>query len=704
VPDDPRTFLPRALSPRWWALAFALASLLTLLAAPFAISRVVRFQLQVAHAGPCWELRWDAASGTSNGYWIDLDESVGPHGAASFSSSRPAALRYALPAYSLRALSLRWHDSPRAAATVTGVELQTRALGRVVGRETLVPMRVQGATLTATPDGFTLDALDPSGRVGFNLPPTPPVAYASLLLLFLPVAAGLLQLPAVLAALARVLAAGVLPPAPCTPSGVRAWNLAAAAVALGVPLWLLLAMPMYVTGDGTAYVWLAQLVLEHRNFEHLDGWRLPGYAVLILPFLALMRDYLAGVGVLHAALALGSTALVFDFLRRRLAAPWPQVGVILASLDMPAQVWQRTLLAEHAAAFLVVLAAWLTLVLADSLAAPARRRWPAAAACLGLVLAAGCCTRGNIQVFALLLPAVLAGVGWLRGAARRGLLAAGISLGVAVAGVAPLVVHNHRVFGRWSLTVGTDWSRFLWVWDYGEMDWVQSGSLTFAQTRELRARCMGPGISAWGVTDLLQQWNAPAVAPGPHPWSERDARCGLFWRESVARRGAFLPALWAQTFAAHLGATGWLPDRCFADLRRDLYPMMGRDDPPRGTNWFDDIRRFPDSVRPVLERSIKPLEGANHSASARAAGALFTGASWLHHAIAAAFLAGALRARGRRDWPLLGLCLAVVAHAAALALLAFAFNPRYSMPLYGVILTLTLASWLSPGVTRDTTA
>jgi hypothetical protein len=688
--------MPRPLSPSWWAAVALLALALCVVFRDLAISRTVRFDAAVENAGPRWEVGWRDSRGRRDGHWYDLGEKLHAVNAPSHSTSAPLPMRRRLANYALSEIRLAWYDSPAAIVRIQSATVVTRVLGRPLAPEGLVVLDAPGADVERDREGWVVRCTAPAGQVRFNAPPVPSAAWVSMGLVMAAVAGLLMCLPASLAWLGRALEAIV--PLPADRPGGRWLGPIMWAVVLAVPLWLLLGTPMLVTSDSTAYIWLAERVIASGGFSELDGWRLPGYAMLLLPLIARVHDYVAGMGVIHAAMAVASSLLVFDLLRARIPLLWARIITIALALDMPVQVWQRVMLAEHTGGFLTLLAVWLVLKAAQGGPGSSNaRRW-CWAALAGFALAGACYTRANLQVFAAALPLVLWWAGDLgsRARARSGLAAAIVCAVVTASALLPLVLRNARVFGQATLAVGTDWNRFLWLWDYGAIDWNQSGAMTFEQFRDLRDRCVAREIDAWGVTDWLQENAVPpldAPAAALHPWTQRDLRCAAVWRESAARVPEPFPGLMVRSTLAHLGLKAFLPQRARDEPLNLVNPILGRAATVDGTNWLYDIHRFSGSVRPVLDRSVRPWPD-RPGWSARAWGVLHDAFGWVHHALGLLMLAGVLRLWARGERFMAGVGLVLVLHALALSVHVFATSPRYSEPLAALLAVVAAWAWL----------
>ncbi|MCE7975329.1 MAG: hypothetical protein DYG92_13560 [Leptolyngbya sp. PLA1] len=682
MPDG--LLLPRVFSPAWVGAWVALTLAVGLVLVERGIRRDVVLRVQFSNAGQCWEIGWEGPRG-HNGHWLDAAEPQGAQRMSPAASGEPFEIRRRLPMDALREISLAWHDSPGGTLTVHESRVEFRVLGRVWGEEPLPLIRVEGGTLASASDGvLRVTAMPASGRVVWPGVGPPPGALLTVWIASALIAAGVILGLRALPALVAV--AGLLPAAPRR-EAPRWLSFVTPLVVVGAQVYILLTSPMVMSADSTAYLWLAELAREHGNFDHLDGWRLPGFALLLLPLLG-AGDYAGLLGVVHLVLGIACAGMIFAIVRSRAGSPWPHLAAMLAAVDPLAVLWQRHILSEHLGATLTIASCWAALVLCDTAHRGPLARRLALAGVLGVLLGLSCATRANLQVFAAFLPAAIVVCTAVHGRPARGLLAAALCVLLSGAVVAPIVLHNRTVFGRTALVVGLDWNRFLWLWDYGQVDWNQSGTLTFEQFRTLRSRCAA-GINAWDVTDLLAEWRSREGRPGPHPWTDRDARCAEVWRESDARRPGAIWEITARSVAVHLGFYALEARHTPDDCGHLMGPLLGRAGPGAVNSSIFPLDRFPAGTRALLERGVKPLPPPGPAQ--RWLGRTYDASKVAHNFIGAAFLLGLLRTWNSRDRALLAIAAAMVLHAAVLPAWTFSWNPRYTMPLMGLVTALAIA-------------
>ncbi len=652
----------------------------------------------IRNAGPIWELAWHADAGfPRNGHWIDLAELLGddvirtPRTATPLTTPAPLELRRRLANHPLRDVSLAWHDSPDATLTLAHARVSHRLLDVPLGSRPLAVRGVEGAA-PAGPEGVYRTTA-PAGRIVFDPPRTPWFAWV----LPAPLVALVLLVGAFLAhwlvrAFFRAPPADALPAAHPTRTALPL-RLVTLAVVVGVPVWMHAWAPMMHSGDGTAYAVPAFYMLQNANFDHFDGWRLPGYALILLPFIAWSDDFTIGLGVLQTAMAIASSLLAWGMLRTRLGPRVSAAGAMLVACDPALIVWQRSILTEQTTILWIMLGASLLVRTGDRVV----RRAPSLAtlglgALLGLVLAGACLTRPNLQVIAALAPLSLLLLS-LRARTFTGVGAGLVCAIVCLAGVAPMLAHTHRLYGRVALTVGSDWNRAIWTWENGLLDWNQSGVLSFEQFEHVRRRCTGIDghFASWDFLHLCRVWKVPPVPPGVHDWEELDRRSAILWKETFARRAERMGAMSARAVASMLAVPFREPRYFTWDPRflADVY--IGEEPNIYGTtNRKDSLEFFDEPVQHAFRHTVRDVAGLHESPHARALGAAYDLAQRGRPVVVLAFLVGMVRLVRRGDWVVVFVGALFLAHALAVPLMVFTGNLRYTMPWYALVTVVTL--------------
>ena len=651
-------------------------------------ARDIEFRLRFEGAGPVWKVDWSPGLGVErNGHWVDfgLADQTRP---ALNTAGAHESIRVRLANYGVEDIALHWVEGP-AGARVTVVEafVDSTVLGleRLRVRAPLEPAdaRVR-LPLTADAEG--------EGSLHFTCPPPPAWADAVTLGLCLGLSGGVW-----LAILVLVRAVPVYDRAldRCRRRECR-WTFLTClmwAAIFGVPLWMLAWSPVILSGDGTAYVLHALLVLQNGNFDHYDGWRLPGYALLIAPFLAAMKDYAAGVGCAQALLGVVPAIAAWGMLRGRVRAPWPQLAGLLVALDPMIFVWQRTVMTELQSCVLIMLAAWLVVCILDD----PRARWRAVA--LGFVLASACFTRPNLQVLAFLAPLLL-----LAAAPRtRGWWAPGLLAAVVLAAcLTPFIISNYRTFSRVGVVVGNDWNRAIWSWENRVLDWNQSGVLSHAQFREVHREVEAGTFYSWDLPDYVHQRGLLPADRGVHPWTQQDQRSGPLWRESAARRPDLFLRLLPRAVASMFGFRTHSPGYFHGDAQFVLGPLIGRGPHQFGTTTLlFDLNTFPQTTHPLFQRVEHELGDIGGSPHARVVDGMWRIARFLRQIGSLLFIFAVVRLLCHRRWALGGLGLVLLAHMVAVPVLVFSGNDRYAMPWYGLMTVVLVAGLVvRPAVLR----
>ncbi|MBI1190091.1 MAG: hypothetical protein GC200_05345 [Tepidisphaera sp.] len=713
--------LPHPLRTRYVVLAAVLlGALLSGVASRWFLSRELVFEATFNHAPSPWNLQWTPASPAipPNGRWLLLPQlgasPAGPTDPTLFSAARLRVVQ-PLPWYDVSRLRLAWSSPAPASVEVHDAHVLTRLCGYRVDRLNLPdPAAEPGGLLFLPPHHRWTD------RVFGGLAMVVVLVGA---LIVVRVVAWLaacwsdwVDRPAIWArrgprflwrgsGVLSGVTGGVRFPAramawwPRNPPS-RFFRISCFLLAALAPVWLMSWAPLIISSDGTAYFWVASDLASGRGLASFDGWRLPGYSLLLWALLW-ARDLALAISLTHAALAVGAALLAFALVRRR-APGWPAyLAMLAAALDPMVMLWQRLTQTETLSTFLVLLCAWLFVLIRDRLVRPldSRRAWlgsVALTAALGLALGYASITRGNFQVLAVLLPLGLFVLPSPAPRLRRSLFAGALALvcGLASLGVIwPWVHQNQTQFHRTSLTVGPGFSRQLQGWQNGTIDWNQSGVMSYPQLLDMIERMKGGGFNEYTYSQvLLASRAAPADAL---PYLKRDVIGAVVCDESFARNG---PAHARIAAKAMLSQLGWPIDEPFA-FRHAVHGWLTGlifnplAEPITLPNFKLDF--FPRPVRLVLQRVIRPLVDVTRSPNSVAAGLWFHAWELARPLIALGMLVGIVRLARQRDWAFAWLGLCYLAHAGALALLVFAGENRYSMPLYPLMAAVALVG-LSP--------
>jgi hypothetical protein len=664
----------------------------------WSVTRDLELRVKLENVGPVWVMDWGPARGAErNGHWIDLGHGKGVAPGGVIADPQTPVLRVRIANYDISDVGLRWVGGPAGAkVTVSEAFVDDSILGVQVRRTRLSEVRVEGAGVEGPLKlPVSLGANEGDGGVYFACS-GPAWWYQVPVLVVSGIAMGiawaLIVLLVLVAKWMDTVAARLSFGGGEGRGGRVGWAIAALVTGIGIPIWLTTWAPMLISGDSTAYILHAYLVHENGNFNHFDGWRLPGYAVLILPFFAWMSNYAAGVAWAQMFMGMLSPLLAWGMLRGRVAHPWPYVAAILVAVDPGLFIWQRTLLTEAQVTLFVMLSAYLFLGCVDRVRGGRGSAWVWAVG-LALALAAGCYTRPNIQVFGVLGPLALAAitvlcVGWRR------LGPAAVCAGVFAGCMAPIVVFNAKHFDTPAVTVGSDWNREVWGWENGVMDWNQSGFFTYKQFAEVRAKCEAQRFSWWDLPQHSHKWDAPPAPAGLAEWAQIDYRCGLLWRESAARRADGYVNLIPRAIASMFGWPAATPAYFHGDPYFLSGSLMGDDSHSSkygDTNYLIDIKAFPKKAQGIFERAMVPIGDVSKSPQAGVVRWWYNAWLFVRPGIAALMLLAIVRLVRVRELGMAALGVILIAHMVAVPVMVFTGSDRYAMPWYGVMTVVVVA-------------
>jgi 4-amino-4-deoxy-L-arabinose transferase-like glycosyltransferase len=659
---------------RLWTAAVVIAAAIGALAwpwiAPHIVSRLFNARITLTGPGPA-ALRW-ANDRFDSGIWIDFDDPI-VSAIANPDGSRTVHVRQWLPSYGA--------DRFEAVAP----EGSTVAVSDARIESWLVGVRLPTRHVNARTEGKVA-----------SLPSFPPVWRSAML-------RGSAACAGVGAALA-LLAWGlwslvqrlerVRSPRELDQSAGRGWTIAAVLAAVGLPGIMSMWAPMLILADSTAYIWFAHVLLQTGSIDHFDGWRMPGYGLLLAPFISWFRDYAVPVGWLHAAVGAATALLVLDMLRRRVPRPWAHVAAILVAADPILLGWQRVLMGETFSAFFITLGAWLFLRLID------QARSGLHAVLLGLALGAisgaACLVRGNNQVLPVVLIAGLlwCGVVWSR---RGALLAAAPATLAAMLMLLPLCVLNHRHYDRFTPAVGRNFTRSLFSWENGTTDWNQTGTLSFTEFIEIRNRLRARSMTDWDVMEWLAASTTTVPVPERTPaWLAMEVRSGVLVDEAVARRGPSVTLCQLQSFAGLLGFPVSSPAYALDGTWAIFAQLRGEANPRTTTNFDFTLDKFPPDVQHTIARTVHDVSWTQGHPVARVYGAWFDAWRWLRAAMAVCYIAALLRLVCTGRWAYAFVGLVVLANCVGVPVLTYAAEYRYAAPFYPLAWTTMALGLFAP--------
>jgi hypothetical protein len=642
------------------ALAFLLGVAAWPAIAPRVLCRDLRLDVTIRGPGPA-NLRW--AGARNNGVWLDpadyADKADAAHG------DTMLRVHQRLPSYALDRIEIA-PANDQTAVVVGPATLQVRFFRGVLFKKSLEAATLERAVVLPAQPSLARDCW--------------PGALASGL-----AALGLLVLVgAALWACARL--ESRLPPG--TDRREPRWLLLSCiAVCILAPLLMALWAPMLLLADSSAYLRFSFESLRDGSLDHFDGWRLPGYPLILMPFLRFFTDHASAVGVLHALLGAANALLVLAILRPRLRPPWPHLAAALVAIDPVLLGWQRVLMPETFTAFLILVAAWLFLRAAGEPNERAPRSARSAlilGACLGLVAGYACAVRANLQLLpAIVIPALL-WQGWrLR---RRAPILSAVSCAlVAALVVLPLVLSNRHYFNRPRLVVGAGFVRSLFSWDNGTTDWNQSGSLSFEEFSRLREWLRTSRPNDWQVSWFFENTATIPVPAGAAPFVARDIRCAAVTDEAFARRGPEFSDNLGRGAAAMLGLPIDRPHYARASTNGLFAQLKGERSPRTPTNFDYPMEFLEPAMQTVMQRSTRDITWTTSSPIAHAFGPWFDAWWFFRPVMGVALLAAALRLAAARDRAMGALAALVLANIVMVPFLTCSAEVRYAAPFYPLL-------------------
>lgn len=688
-------FLP--LPPRHVLLILAAAFLLGLACTSLVVPRFAyrRLDFDLKTDGAI-ALRWVRAqpAHASNGFYVDADDP------RSRVQGRWFSVDHALPSYAVASMRVE----PAAPGTQYAIA-KSRIITYLTGK------RLPTRRIEAGPDG-SLGSLPPlwravgwrgmlfSGALGSGL------AAATLLLIavgrwldglltrFPPVSRGTRDAP----------------PLPSTSRRHSPWELVMACTALALciaaPLWMLAWSPVFMVADSTAYLWFAHTAAATHSIVHFDGWRLPGYGLLLAPLITRFEDFAPAVGVVQCVMAIATNLLVFDMLRGRVRLWAACVLTTLVACDPMLLAWQRFMLAETPSTFCIALAAWAFLSLAmprsstTCLQKDRRHRSFFRPVCyaliLGLACAAACWFRGNNLILPTLLIPGLAMCVWAARHAKAGreaIFAGGLAPLIAgvlvVASLVPLVLINHRTYSRYAFAIGNNFNRAIFSWQNGTTDWNQCGTFSLEEFREFRAMLRRAPMNEWDVMGWVGNTTTIPVPPTAPQWLAMDLRSRAFVDEAFARDSSTFTERQRQAALGLLGVPVTEPMYALAGPPGMFAQLRGRQNPHTTTTYDFRLDIFPPDIVALIQRGIRDATPLQSSASARIYRAWFDPWMRWRWVLGGLFLIGLVRLLCARPyawgWPGAALGLVALANTIAVPVLTYAAEYRYASPFYPLV-------------------
>lgn len=653
------------------AMACALAALHPVFLAAMA-PRTLALQARAADAPAAWSFEFAPPRGHApNGWWIDVAAS--PSGEAS-----NVAVEAIIPPNEPREATLRWHG-PRGQLTVSSVLIRTH-----VFKHEFRPEQALAAAME-------LPATAEPGSTVLVIPPRPwylgwPLRLSLAAAIFFLVWV-LLEAVFTVARRCEGRSSGIAAPDPGSAGrGPLTLRVVTVVVVIAGPAWAAWWSPMIAGGDSGDYASFAARFPRESLLQLYNGYRLPGYSLLIAPFMHGMQRFEVGVGLAQAAIGVFTSLLVWSFVARRARAPWPHVAAMLVAIDPISLCWQRILLTENLAMFFAVAIAWMLDRALATRSAPKAVLW---AACTGLLGGCASWVRGNFQLTPIISAGGLMAAGFVGDRRLRGVVAAGLCLAAAGAILAPAIAQNKRKMDVPSFIVGTKCNRIVFAWLNECAEWNQTGAFTFEQFRAVRARVQS-GLGEWGFCDLLETTSAMPT-PYTYPWAQREHRAGIVAAESLRRRPGEFVSRAAESTLVQLGVPLRTRSYYLDSSEGLLAPMRGRLTPAMAASWRAWSTQRAAPIDRVLRESADRGEALRGSANARAYDVLYVVFQYGRPVLLLLLPLAGARMFARSDYAGVTIVAMIVGNALAVAVLSGGGEARYGMPLWPLMTACVFA-------------
>ncbi len=577
-------------------------------------------------------------------------------------------VRFTLPAYRVRGLSLRFWDSggarihlqnARLEERVFAIRAKSRPLRLVHAGEALDELRLH----TDLPEGtIYLAGKTDAGR-------TATVTGAGLLF------AGLLALRALGAALAKVLAWPAFYDRPLC------W-IALGGVALVHVGWGLWA-PFLLTPDSVDYLGDAAYLLETGRFAPFSAFRPPGYSLFVAPFVALFDDFATALGLGQAILGILTSALSLLIVRPVLPPPWPAMAVLFVGLDPVLLTYERYALSECLTTFTVTALGWLLVALAGRLSAESSwRRAILVAVALGLSCGAGAYVRANMQTMLVLVPLLLVLGRQGRASLPRSLAAAALTALVGAGLIAPWVLRNQRLFGQASFAIGAWSNRLISCTNSGVTDLNQTAAFDFAKFQDLRLRKLQGTLGDLALSAEVTGTGRIEVPPGLSQAVVDELRARRVVEESASRRPVQrLYAMWV-ALSNHLGL--WNKHHHPNASENSYWSETFRGQAGLIRNYGFSLEGLPhihaERVAPLVRRVERDVTYVRGTLAARCFDELFWTYRFAGPVVGVLFLVGLITALLRGEFRVWAVGTIALVNVLALAILQLTAIDRYSSP------------------------
>lgn len=498
-----------------------------------------------------------------------------------------------------------------------------------------------------------------------------------------------------------------------------------------VAVWTL-ASPAMMCPDSVDYVANAMRLMDTGSFAHFDGWRSPGYSIVLLALLAFGQHVATAAGLLNAIMVIATMLLsakacgliVREATGSARRAAWASVAVMwVIGLDPWVMLWTRHVMPECASMLVVAVVVRVLVGLANG---PARGLWRTAVigAGLGLFVGAACYLRGNFQLLVACVPVCVGVCVLMRGGGWWRAMACGAACGAcAVGSLLPWVVRTHERTGQWSFTTGGQFARALFAHETGLMDWNQSEAFEVDHLVRLAAMRDAGTLGAYPFVHEMNTGKLAAMDDAALPQLvNTDRKARVMVEESLARRPAMRDVLAMKAMSTQLGVwafdvPGYRENAYWAGALRGGKDARG---PTGGDNqWADPATQnhLPrEYVERVHARTTRSIEAYRAGIVARVFDAWWGVGSVVRMLVAWAGVIGAagvvvrlvgdvkLGAAGRDGcastaaWVRGGVCVVLIvglvaAHGAAIAWVVMTGLDRYAVAMVPASAVAALSAW-----------
>lgn len=449
----------------------------------------------------------------------------------------------------------------------------------------------------------------------------------------------------VMAAMLRVLARATLP-RQC-PSGTAGpleaarWaRVLGAAPVVVVAVWTLVS-PTMMCPDSVDYVANAMRLMDTGSFAHFDGWRSPGYSIVLLGLLAFGKHAATAAGVLNGLMVIATMLLsakacwlivgeaTGNARRAERGAAWAAAAVMwVIGLDPWVMLWTRHVMPECASMLVVAV---VVRVLVGMATAQARGVWRTIAigAAMGLFVGGACYLRGNFQLLVACVPACIGVCVLARGGGfGRAVVVGGACAACAVGTLLPWIVRTHARTGEWSFTTGGQFAKALFAQETGLMDWNQSEAFEFDHMLRLAAMRDAGTLGAYPFVHEMNTGKLAALGDAKLPQLvNTDRRARVMVEKSLARRPAMRNVLAMKAMSTQVGVwafdvPGYRENAYWAGALRGSGGRGGDAKGPTGgdNQWADPASQThlpKELVERVHARTTRSIEAYRGGAAAR---------------------------------------------------------------------------------------